>query len=270
MQYFHVSKHWYGCQRLGFLTYVLRCWCMRLYAWPAQTPWESLHRKLTLGEKSLCPTGTWTHISSLPGILLFSWMLYPLSYLPFNIWCHYSQFSYSYTVTVLLFFSNFLCIFPLLLILVLELLGVSAKDILLYWWSAPCSVVFFFSIAWAEIQGAWLPPNLSVSVYKLWYQIHPLDFTLRVKIMLKTCSGVTLKNLTSGWWQEPVFHWGKQSSVYVDDAVQHIVGALLQWNKCWNGKVSAQCHSESVTKMYSQCSECCCLSVSLYPIMWAV
>ena len=32
-----------------------------------QTPWESLHRKLTRGEKSFAALGTWNHVSIAPG-----------------------------------------------------------------------------------------------------------------------------------------------------------------------------------------------------------
>jgi len=81
-QYFPVLKQGCDCQCLGFLG-VHRCWCMRLHTEAVRTPSESLHWKLTLGEKSLAAPGTRTRVSIVPGLLVRS--LYPLSYLrPFS------------------------------------------------------------------------------------------------------------------------------------------------------------------------------------------
>ena len=44
-----------------------KCWCMQLHTGAVWTPQESLHWKLTLGEKSLAASGTWTCISIAPG-----------------------------------------------------------------------------------------------------------------------------------------------------------------------------------------------------------
>ena len=45
-------KQWYGCQCLGFLANT-QLLMQATDTGAVQTPWESLHRKLTLGEKSL-------------------------------------------------------------------------------------------------------------------------------------------------------------------------------------------------------------------------
>ena len=41
-----------------------RCWCRQLHPRVPQTPWESLHWKLTLAEKSLAAVGNQTCVSS--------------------------------------------------------------------------------------------------------------------------------------------------------------------------------------------------------------
>ena len=55
-----------------------RCWCMRLHTMVAQTPLQSLHWKLTLGNKSPTASGNWSQVLLRPA-LLFDPMLYQLS-----------------------------------------------------------------------------------------------------------------------------------------------------------------------------------------------
>ena len=65
VQYFRVSKQWYGCQRLGFLT----CWQVLMHAivHGSCRNTVSLWWKATLGEKSLAAPGARTHVSVAPG-----------------------------------------------------------------------------------------------------------------------------------------------------------------------------------------------------------
>ena len=44
-----------------------KCWCMRWHTGAVRTPSESLHWKLTLGERSLAAPGTRTRVSIAPG-----------------------------------------------------------------------------------------------------------------------------------------------------------------------------------------------------------
>ena len=63
---------------------------MRLHAGAVQTPWESLHWKLTLGEKSLATPGTRTCISIAPGFPVgwsTRWAIPPL----LSMFCTYSR-----------------------------------------------------------------------------------------------------------------------------------------------------------------------------------
>ena len=64
VQYFHVSKQWYGCQSVGFLT----CAHMLMHAICTRELYGLGYReKLALEEKSLATQGTRIRVSIAPG-----------------------------------------------------------------------------------------------------------------------------------------------------------------------------------------------------------
>ena len=76
---FSCVQQWFGCQCLGSL-HARRCWCMWLHMGAVRTQHESLHWKLTLGEKSLVSAGNWTCISIVPGFAVWCPTSWAVSY----------------------------------------------------------------------------------------------------------------------------------------------------------------------------------------------